>query len=86
MSKALAAETANELLRTALLAELAVDLGDPRLARRAARHSASNARLLAGLDLPRHEDDDDDPDEDVALPEVDDLLSVLYPPTGEVSP
>ena len=66
---------AHELLRTALLAKLAVDLGDPALARRAARRAAGSARLLSGMDLPVSVD----PDED--LPEVDDLLVAKYPPS-----
>jgi hypothetical protein len=68
----LVSDTAHELLRTALLAKLACDLGDPALARRAARYAQSAAKLLAGLDLPTYvEEDDDEP-----LPEVDDLLGV----------
>jgi hypothetical protein len=66
----LVSDTAHELLRTALLAKLAVDLGDPQLARRAARYAQSSAKLLAGLDLPTYVEDDDDE----SLPEVDDLL------------
>lgn len=38
----LAITTASELLRTALLAKLAADLGDPQLARRAARGAQSS--------------------------------------------
>jgi hypothetical protein len=68
----LAVSTAFELVRTALLAKLAVDLGDPMLARRAARYAQSAAHLLAGLDFPPY-DDREDPD-DQALPEVEDLL------------
>ena len=55
-----AAAAAHELLRTALLAKLAVDLGDPTLTRRAARLAHTAARLLAGMgDLPVHADPDD---------------------------
>jgi hypothetical protein len=78
-----ASTTAAELQRTALLAKLAVDLGDPPLARRAARYAQSSARLLAGSDFPPHVDDDcDDCDHDhdhdhQSLPEVDDLLERL---------
>ncbi len=43
---------AQELLRTALLARLAVDLDDPALARRAATAAVRHARLLAGLSWP----------------------------------
>ncbi len=65
-----------ELVRTALVAKLAVDLGDPVLARRAARYARSSAQLLAGLvDFPPH-DDREEPD-DQALPEVEDLLERL---------
>jgi hypothetical protein len=68
----LAASTAFELVRTALVAKLAVDLGDPVLARRAARYAQSSARLLGGLDFPAEVDE---PQRDVEhLPEVDDLL------------
>ncbi len=64
-----------KLLRTALLAKLAVDLEDPALARRAARYAQTSAHLLAGLDFPPH-DDREEPD-DQALPEVEDLLERL---------
>lgn len=64
---------ARELLRTALLCKLAIDIGDPVLAGRAARRAATSARLLGGMDLPAYVDPDDD------LPEVDDLLVAKYP-------
>ncbi len=41
-------DAADELVRTALLARLAVDLGDQPLARRVALEAAAHARLLAG--------------------------------------
>ncbi len=41
-------DAADELVRTALLARLALDLDDQPLARRAALEAASHARLLAG--------------------------------------
>ncbi len=66
-----ATTTAAELVRYALVAKLAVNLGDPPLARRAARYAESSARLLGGLEFPVHVDDDDD----LPLPEVDDLLA-----------
>ena len=74
-SPSLAEKTSTELLRLSLLAKLAVDLGDPVLARRAARHAVTSARLLAGLDwqAPRLEQDDEDDD----LPELDELLERL---------
>lgn len=53
--------TAGELLRAALLCKLALDLDDPRLARRAAREAAASARLLAGLNLHPAEPDGDTP-------------------------
>ncbi len=68
----LAYSTAFELVRTALVAKMAVDLGAPVLARRTARYAQSSVRLLAGLDISAHPDEDDD--EDRALPEVEDLL------------
>ncbi len=71
-SLTLASSTAAELLRTALLAKLAVDLEDPALARRAARYARSSAHLLSSLDFPPHTDQPDDDDQ--ALPEVEDLL------------
>ncbi len=70
----LASATAAELVRTALLAKLAVDLGDPPLARRAARYAQSSAHQLAGLNFPAHVDNGDEGD-DQALPEVEDLLA-----------
>ncbi len=73
----LVSDTAQELLRTALLAKLAVDLGDPALARRAARYAQSSAQLLAGLDIPTHVDDEE-------LPKVDDLLAQRMPSRAEV--
>lgn len=45
-----ATSSAFELLRVALLAEFAVDLDDPVLARRAAQQAASHSGLLSGLD------------------------------------
>lgn len=72
-----ASEVAAELLRTALLAKLAVDIEDPVLARRAARYATASARLLSGLDFPPHSDDDDD--HAGGLPEVGDLLEQLHP-------
>lgn len=77
MSLDAATLAATELLRTALLAKLAVDLQDPALARRAAREALTHARLLAGLDFP--------PDEEDALhcgprlPTVEELLGRVYP-------
>jgi len=41
-------DAAHELVRTALLARLAVDLNDQPLARRVALEAAAHARLLAG--------------------------------------
>ncbi len=41
-------DASHELVRTALLARLAVDLDDQPLARRAALEAAAHARLLAG--------------------------------------
>jgi hypothetical protein len=76
-----AQSVAFELVRTALVAKLAVDLGDPVLARRAARYAQSSARLVAGLDFPAHVESDDDQ----ALPEVDDLLERM-PSRAEVQP
>ena len=74
-----AAAAAHELLRTALLAKLAVDVGDPALARRAARRAASSARLLSGMHLPAYVDPDEDLDDD--LPKLGDLLVAKYPPS-----
>lgn len=79
MSLDLAALGANGLLRTALLAKLAVDLEDPVLARRAAREALAHARLLSGLDFPP------DAEGDVhcgprPLPAVEDLLLLVHPP------
>lgn len=42
---------AADLLRTALTAKLAVNVGDPVLSRRASLQAAGHARLLAGLDV-----------------------------------
>lgn len=67
---------AEELLRTALLAKLAVDLQDPVLARRAARRAVLSGRLLSGLDFPAFVSLDE---EDSDLPDVQDLLDVLHP-------
>ncbi len=72
-SIALATTTAADLLRTALLAKLAVDLEDPALARRAARYAQTAAHLLAGLDFPPHVEGDDLDDEQ-ELPSLEDLL------------
>jgi hypothetical protein len=77
----LALTTAFELVRTALVAKMAVDLGDPVLARRAVRYAQSSAQLLAGLDFPA--DVDGDGSDDEALPEVDDLLERM-PSRAEV--
>jgi len=41
-------DAGDDLVRTALLARLAVDLDDQPLARRAALEAAAHARLLAG--------------------------------------
>lgn len=41
-------DAGRELVRTALLAQLALDLNDQPLARRAALEAAAHARLLAG--------------------------------------
>ncbi len=49
---------AQELLRTALLARLAVDLDDPTLARWAASAATRHARLLAGLTWPTPDSDE----------------------------
>lgn len=76
MSLDLAAVEATELLRTALLAKLAVDLEDPVLARRAARQSLAHARLLSGLEFPPHVDTDEG---GARMPELDDLLTRRYP-------
>lgn len=65
---------AEELLRTALLAKLAVDLQDPVLARRAARRAVLSGRLLSGLDFPALVSLDE---EDSDLPDVQDLLDLL---------
>jgi hypothetical protein len=64
------ADLAQELIRLALLARLALELGDPDLARRAARYAVPVVRLLAGLDDGTHLG---------PLPEVDDLLAQLRP-------
>ena len=51
---------ARELLRAAGVCQLAVNLGDPALTRRAARLAHTAARLLAGMvDLPASTDFDD---------------------------
>lgn len=73
MTADLAAEAAQELLRTALLAKLAVDLQDPVLARRAARKALAQARLLAGLDFPAAVDDA------TPVPTLDEVLARRYP-------
>lgn len=77
--RALALSTAQELLRTALLSKLAVDLEDPVLARRAARCAAESARLLSGLDFPAHVDEDQADEDAAGLPDVGDLLEALRP-------
>lgn len=53
----LASRAALELLRTALLAKLAVDLQDPALAHRAAREALAQAGLLHALDFPPYVDE-----------------------------
>ncbi len=53
-----AAGTAEQLLRVALLTKLAIDLDDPALARRAASPAARHARLLAGLTWPKPDSDE----------------------------
>lgn len=68
------AQAATELVRTALLCKLALDLDDPSLARRAARQSAQHARLLAGLDCGLEGEGE--------LPPVADLLDVEVGPLG----
>lgn len=62
-----ATSAAADLLRTSLVARLAVDLEDPQLARRAAREAGTHARLLRGMDFPPYRGED-------PLPELDDLL------------
>ncbi len=57
MSLDLATEQTHGLLRTALLAKLAVDLQDPALARRAARDALAHARMLSGLGFPPDPED-----------------------------
>jgi hypothetical protein len=47
------ADMAQELVRLALLARLALELDDKDLARRAARYAVPVVGLLAGLDEPR---------------------------------
>jgi hypothetical protein len=74
-----AVDAAEELLRTALLCKLAVDLQDPVLARRAARAAAGPARLLSGLDFASYVELDDGWDGGGGLPEVQDLLEALHP-------
>lgn len=71
-----ATTAAADLLRCSLVVKLAVDLEDPRLARRAARQVITSARLLTGMDFPDGRDwiDSDDQDDDALLPEVADLL------------
>lgn len=70
---------AGDLLRAAMTVKLALDLDDPRLARRAAREAAALARLLAGLDVGEHL-------VDVDLPDVADLLEQLYgEPDGDAA-
>jgi len=75
-----AAAAAFDLLRTALLAKLAVDLDDPVLSRRAATEAAGHARLLAGLDYPPAVDDDAVHAEVVDGQPLEVLLRRLYPP------
>ncbi len=75
-------DLAQELVRLALLARLALELGDGDLARRASRYAAPVVRLLAGLE-------DDQPS--TPLPEVENLLKRLRPLSvvdagGEVLP
>ena len=53
-----------------MLAKLAVDLGDPMLTRRAARHAVGAAQRLALCDFPAYVDSDDSDD----LPTIADLL------------
>lgn len=90
MSTGVASVCAHELLRTALLAKLAVDLQDPRLARRAAREALAQARLLSGLDFLAYEDEDDPTYEDdqadedaAALADVAQVLLLAYLPAGD---
>lgn len=77
-SASLAKRTAADLLRLALLARLATQLDDPRLARRAARDAQAAAHLLAGLDWPARPGLDDGPDDDPALPSVGVLLEQVH--------
>ena len=73
-----AGSTATDLLRFAMVAKLATDLGDPVLARRAARYAVSSAHLLAGLDWQPEAQEDED-DDTAPLPAVDELLEQLRP-------
>jgi hypothetical protein len=63
-------DLAQELVRLALLARLALELGDCDLGRRAARYATPVVRLLAGLD---------DGTPPGPLPEVQELLEQLRP-------
>lgn len=74
-------ELAFELVRTALIAKLAVDLNDGELSRRAATEAAGHARLLAGLLLPAPEDDERTPHAAVVQPgsTLEELLRLAYP-------
>jgi hypothetical protein len=74
-----AAAAAEELLRTALIAKLAVDLDDPALARRAANEAAGHARLLVDLDLPVVLDVDVHADVIAPGSTLDELLRLAYP-------
>lgn len=62
---------AEELVRCALLAKLALDLGDAGLVRRAALVAASQGRLLAGMGGLG--------EDDVRLPALGGLLRLRYP-------
>ncbi len=78
---AAADSSVGELLRTALVANFAVDLEDPVLVRRAARLAAGHAQVLSRLDFPAHKQEDDDvlSEHDVQLPDVGDLLALRHP-------
>lgn len=82
------AGTARELLRTALLVKLAVDLADPVLARRAARQAAGHARLLSGLSVPPYAEpgDDDGAPPDELRDQVEDNVEVVDNVEVEQSP
>lgn len=73
-------DLAFDLVRTALVAKLAVDLDDGALSRRAATEAAGHARLLAGLELPAA-DDDPAPHAAVVQPgaTLEELLRLAYP-------